>query len=129
MLNFPCVPGVTYAYNVFIPFSPYTGTAACGKTDRRVKTFGYVNPDGFDFHLKRGSPAMGRVGAEDCSGTDIDGQLRPRGARCDAGSDQRSIAVCPHGKAKPVTRLVDPQTLRAYRKHGYTVGVCKPRKR
>ena len=90
MMNFPCVAGVIYSYNVFIPFNPNGwGATACGPNDRKVTDFGYVSSGGFDFHLAPGSPAIGRGDPTSCPSPDIDGQTRPSSGACDAGSDQR----------------------------------------
>lgn len=88
MMNFPCVAGVSYSYNLFIPLNPTGwGTTPCSPTDRRVTSFGYVSTGGFDYHLAPGSPASGSGSPGDCPATDIDGQGRP--TPCSAGSDER----------------------------------------
>jgi hypothetical protein len=79
--------GLTFAYNVFVPFSAFTGQTPCGKTDKKVASFGYVDPGGFDFHLAPGSPALGAGVPGECPSNDIDGQARS--SPCDAGSDER----------------------------------------
>ena len=88
MMNFPCVDGVTYSYNLFIPFnSEGWGSSPCSRSDRKVSRFGYVDARGFDYHLADGSPAI-RAGAPgDCPSDDIDGQGRPN--PCSTGSDER----------------------------------------
>ena len=83
MQNLGCVGGVTYAYNLFIPFSQSNGQTACGPTDKKVTMFGYTDPAGFDYHLAAGSPALGAGAPGDCPTTDIDGQSRS--SPCDAG--------------------------------------------
>jgi len=88
MMNFPCVAGVGYSYNLFIPLNPTGwGVTACGSTDRKVTSFGYVSGGGFDYHLAAGSPASGAGSPGDCPANDIDGQGRPN--PCSAGSDER----------------------------------------
>ena len=88
MMNFPCVAGVSYSYNLFIPLNPTGwGVTACGSTDRKVTSFGYVSGGGFDYHLAAGSPASGAGSPGDCPANDIDGQGRPN--PCSAGSDER----------------------------------------
>jgi len=79
--------GLMFAYNVFVPFSATTGQTPCGSTDKKVASFGYVNPGGFDFHLAPGSPALGAGAPGECPSNDIDGQARS--SPCDAGSDER----------------------------------------
>jgi len=78
--------GVTFAYNVFVPFSATTGATPCGPTDKKADSFGYVSADGFDFRLVPGSPAIDAGSPSDYAGTDIAGLPRPRGARPDAGA-------------------------------------------
>jgi len=85
--NGGCASGVAYSYNVYIPFSDFTGQAPCSSTEKKVTSFGYVNAGGFDFHLGAGSLAIGAGNPGDCASTDIDGQTRS--GRCDAGADQR----------------------------------------
>jgi len=87
MMNGQCATGVTYSYNVFIPFSPYTGLTPCGPNDKKVASFGYVNEGGFDYHIGSSSPAIGSGDPSNCPGSDIDGQARS--GRCDAGADQQ----------------------------------------
>jgi hypothetical protein len=81
-----CEAGVTYTSNVFMPFSAYSMQTGCGPSDKKVTTFGYANPSGFDFHLAAGSPAIGAGSLSDCPVDDIDGQSR--NGRCSAGSDE-----------------------------------------
>jgi chitodextrinase len=93
MQNSSCAPGVVYAYNLFVPFSPFTGQAPCGATDRKVLTFGYMLSSltgGFDFQLGPTSAAVDAVPtAAGCPLTDAKGTPRPRGGACDAGADER----------------------------------------
>ena len=84
--NGSCAAGVTYSYNVFIPFSEWSGVEPCGPTDKKASTFGYVNPAGFDFHIRGDSPAVGASSGSKCVHDDIDRQSRV--LRCDAGADQ-----------------------------------------
>jgi hypothetical protein len=87
MMNAQCAPGVTYAYNVVIPFSAYSGQTPCGRSDKVVASFGYLNEGGFDYHIGPSSPAIGSGDPSNCPGTDIDRQART--GACDAGADQR----------------------------------------
>jgi hypothetical protein len=89
MLNFPCVAGVTYSHNVFIPFSRDTGNRPCGPTDRQVGSFGYTNGPALDYHLVPSSPAIGHADASSCPALDIDGRVRSKDVKCDVGADQR----------------------------------------
>jgi hypothetical protein len=82
----PSRSGVVFAYNLFVPFSAFTGQTPCGATDKRVDSFGYVNADGFDYSLTASSPARDAGSPSDYPGTDIDGKARPSGARADAGA-------------------------------------------
>jgi len=130
MMNAQCVPGVTYSYNVFIPFSAFTGQTACGPHDKKVTSFGYANARDFDFHLVRGSPALGAVGPKSCPASDIDGQRRTHGRRCDAGADQRRRTICHRvGTRKPRFATIDvaPETLARHLRHGDKLGVCQHR--
>jgi hypothetical protein len=86
-MNFPCVSGITYSYNLFIPFNPNGwGATPCSSTDRKVPNFGYVSAGGFDYHLAPGSPAVGAGAPGDCPSTDMDGRSRP--SPCSAGSEE-----------------------------------------
>jgi hypothetical protein len=132
LTSFGCIPGVEYSNNVFIPFSPYNGQSPCGRTDKKVSTFGYANNNGFDYHLALRSPAMKRADWRNCPSLDIDRQGRPpkRVKSCDAGSDQRSIVVCHAiGKRSKARRLVslviDPTRLRAHLRQGDHLGTCR----
>jgi hypothetical protein len=83
-----CQAGFTYAHNV------WTGGSTCSATDRNVASFPYVNNAhgaAQNYHLS------GPLGLFDnfvpfavgCPATDIDGQARPQGPACEAGSDER----------------------------------------
>jgi hypothetical protein len=84
-----CAPGLTAANNVFV------GGPACGTNALSVSTYPYVNgmnTMGLDYHLAGVSVADNAVPASvpgGCAARDIDGQLRPMGAACDAGADER----------------------------------------
>jgi hypothetical protein len=84
-----CRAGVQYANNLFIPIDN-AGPKPCGPTDRRVRSFGYVGPAAFNYHITSRSPARRAVPAKLCPRLDIDGRRRPDGGRCDAGSDEIS---------------------------------------
>jgi len=125
--NFGCSPGVTYRYNLIIPFSAQTGTSPCGTTDRVVSTFRYADLRGFDYHLLQGSAALRVVRAGNCAAFDIDGQKRFPGRKCDAGADQRIQTICHRTGSHPVRRRaldIDPTRWPALRAHGDTPGPC-----
>ena len=84
--NGPCISGIEYSYNVFTLFSPYVGATACGSADKKVSSFGYVDPARLDFHIAGTSPAVGAGSPTNCPTNDID--LEARASRCDAGADQ-----------------------------------------
>jgi hypothetical protein len=84
-----CKGGVTYSYNVW-------SDQACSSTDRKLgnENFGWVNTgnpySSWDLHLAAGSPAIDFIPSSVATpSVDIDGDLRPRGAGKDAGSDER----------------------------------------
>jgi hypothetical protein len=85
-----CRPGVVYSNNLYIPIDNASGTP-CGPTDRRVRTFGYVDPAALNYHIKAASPARQVVPAKLCPRMDIDRHLRPDAKRCDAGADQLQV--------------------------------------
>ena len=93
MQNFGCVAGVSYSYNVFVPFSPYTGLTPCGATDKKVTTFGYAsNAAGgsFDYRIAGAGTGVDFVPtATACPPADFEGTPRPQGGACDAGADER----------------------------------------
>lgn len=130
--NFGCSPGVTYRYNVIIPFSAQTGNTPCGATDRVVSSFRYADLKGFDYHLQRGSAALRAVRAGNCAGSDIDGQKRFPGRRCDAGADQRIQTICHRTGTNPIRKRtldVDPVRWPALRARGDTPGPCPKKNR
>lgn len=127
MRRFGCIAGVTYARNLFIPFSSSIGTNACGPSERRVRSFGYVNPAGFDFHLKSSSPALGSGDSENCPSTDIDGRTRPRELKCDAGADQRrDTVVCVRAPKGSKTVWVSGLWLKERPRPNASPGPCRP---
>lgn len=76
-----CRKGVMYTHNVW-------QGARCGPTDLNAPS-GFRDPARFDLHLKAGAPAIGRGDPASFPVRDIDGDRRPRGARPDAGADER----------------------------------------
>jgi hypothetical protein len=74
--------GVTLEHNV------WSREDECGSTDIRAPT-GYVNENGFDYHLVPGAAAINRGSPSDFPTHDIDGHRRPLGGRADAGADER----------------------------------------
>jgi hypothetical protein len=86
-----CDPRVTFAYNVW---SSISAADRCSPTDRTAGgAFPYARAasgPGFDFHLAaHGAPDDLVPPTAGCPATDIDGQPRPAGGRCDAGADER----------------------------------------
>jgi hypothetical protein len=75
-----CYAGMTFLYNVW-------DGARCGPTDRKARS-GFVDPERFDLHLRRGSAAINHGDPADYPRRDIDGQRRPVGPRPDAGADE-----------------------------------------
>jgi hypothetical protein len=73
--------GLTWRHNV------WTGRA-CGKTDKHVRDLGVVDAANFNYHLRRGSPAIAAGDPTSYPARDIDGQARLRTLRPDAGADQ-----------------------------------------
>jgi chitodextrinase len=74
------LPGVTYAFNVWVG-------AQCDPTDKAdVTDAGFVDVANADLHLTRGSPAIGAGDPSRKPARDIDGQLRT--GVPDAGADQ-----------------------------------------
>jgi hypothetical protein len=132
MVNLPqsCLAGIVYSHNVYIPFSPSSGTRPCGPTDRRVRRFGYTNPLTLDFHLVPRSPAIGRGDPSSCAAVDIDGKARPKEVKCDAGADQRrDTAACEvthkRGKTTHTTVWVSGIWLAANPHPKLTSGHCR----
>ena len=91
-----CDPRSTYAYNIW---STTYRNGKCGASDLILgSSFPYVNGSstdpGFDYHLTGATSAMENLVPTTvpggCPATDFDGQLRPAGTHCDAGSDERS---------------------------------------
>ena len=129
--SFGCTAGVTYAFNLIIPFSSQTGGTPCSSSDHIVTTFGYADASAFDFHLAPKSRALRYVPAKACPSIDVDGQKRTHGRRCDAGSDQRMQTICHRVRIHPprwLTRDVDPLRVPALRSRGDKLGAC-PKKR
>ena len=127
MRRFGCVDGLTYARNLFIPFSSSIGTSPCGPSERRVRSFGYMNSDGFDFHLTLRSPALGRGDSDNCPSTDIDGRTRPKKLKCDAGADQRrDTVVCVRTGKQSRTVWVSGLWLAERPRPNASPGPCRP---
>jgi hypothetical protein len=126
--NIGCASGVFYAYNLYVRFSGGSGNAPCSGTDRRVTSLGYADSSAFDLHLVPGSPAFGYEPRSLCPRVDIDGERRPtRLERCDAGADQRGIAMCHRGgkrKSRSTTVEVDPSRVTAHKARGDRAGAC-----
>lgn len=76
-----CARSVTFSRNVF-------QGGRCSSTDYRVGRLNFVDAVGFDLHLRRGSAAVCRGDWKELPRRDIDGQVRPRKYRPDAGADQ-----------------------------------------
>jgi hypothetical protein len=79
-----CLPGVTYASNVFVPWSDTQGQSGCSSTDTKVASLGYsVFPD-----VAVGAPGIDRGGTS-CMTVDLLGNRRPQGQACDAGAVEK----------------------------------------
>jgi hypothetical protein len=65
----------------------WSGTAPCTTTDTQAPT-GFVNQNGFDFHLTPGAAAIDHGHPTQHPATDIDGDPRPQGNAPDAGADE-----------------------------------------
>jgi hypothetical protein len=76
-----CDRRIVYAYNVW-------QGARCGATDVSAPSR-FRNPGALDFHLEKGSRAIGHGSPTSFPKRDIDGQKRPQGRRLDAGADER----------------------------------------
>jgi hypothetical protein len=76
-----CDRRIAYAFNVW-------QGARCGSTDANAAS-GFRKPAALDFHLVRGSRAIGHGDPHSAPARDIDGQRRPQGRRVDAGADER----------------------------------------
>lgn len=89
---------VSIANNLTFGGASGSGTAAgvtfaagnLGNTDPRL-----VNPDGFDFHLQSGSPAIDAGMTVPQVTDDYEGNIRPQGARFDIGADERLATNSP----------------------------------
>ena len=93
-MNQQCGTGISYSYNVFIPFSAYTGQSPCGSTDKKVSSLGYASNapgSGFDYHISLATAAgVDYIPTSfGCPGWDFEGTSRPQGGACDAGADER----------------------------------------
>ena len=75
MRNLGCAEGALYSRNVYIPFSDTVGSRPCGASDRRVRSFAYVNGSSFDYHVKLQSPAVNAGDSKSCPANDIDGNI------------------------------------------------------
>jgi chitodextrinase len=81
-----CLSGVTYAYNVFKPWSDVQGQNACSSTDKKVSSLGYSSGG---FSLSSSSPAIDYVPSSvGCPDQDLEGRARPLGVGCDAGASE-----------------------------------------
>jgi hypothetical protein len=75
-----CRSGVSYGYNVWT-------SVRCAGTDKRAAS-GFVNPRGYDYHLRPGAAAVDAGAPSDSPSVDIDGQRRPYAGGPDAGADE-----------------------------------------
>lgn len=127
--NYGCGTGVKYASNVFVPFSRTNGLQACGPTDRRVRSLGYVDANAFDLRLRPDSPAFGAGDPLDCAAVDIQRRPRLRGLKCDAGAYERQEAwMCNRstkgGMVRRKTVLVSLSAVKRLLRRGGTIGRC-----
>jgi hypothetical protein len=74
-----CTRSITFAFNVW-------SNDRCGRSDVR-RDPGFVDPAGYDLHLKQNAGARNRGDPNDHPSLDIDGQKRPNG-KPDAGADE-----------------------------------------
>lgn len=92
-----CAAGVTYSYNVIVPFSQFTGNATCGTGDSlvtynvpaNVKYTNQVDLTTGDWTLQAAAPGVGLVPAASCPATDYAGTSRPssnHSSFCNAGA-------------------------------------------
>jgi hypothetical protein len=79
--------GAGWDYNVFVDARP------CGRHAVRVPGAGFVDAAAGNFHLRPGSPAIGRGSPRMFPHRDRDGQQRPIGALPDAGIDEAPTAA------------------------------------
>jgi hypothetical protein len=81
-----CISGVTYSYNVYVPWPEYQ-FAPCGPNDQKVTSLGYETGG---FAPASGSPLIDYVPISvGCPPVDLNGTVRPQGAACDAGAVER----------------------------------------
>jgi chitodextrinase len=80
--------GVSVDYNVW-----YAGSR-CGSHDK-VAASGFVDPAGYDFHLRSGAAAIDSGNPASFPTSDIDGDARPRGSGPDAGADESGAIAGP----------------------------------
>lgn len=81
-----CSDVAAYAHNVLLG-----GT--CSAADVSVRSLGFVDPAGFDLHLRASSPAICRGDPGEAPAVDIDGRPRSATRRADAGADQVTTRV------------------------------------
>ncbi len=88
-----CLAGVTYAYNVFVPYSEGQGQNGCSSTDTKAVSLGY---DVFPGLLT--TAAAINKGGPSCPSVDLNGNARPVGGACDAGAVELGGGVPPPPK-------------------------------
>jgi hypothetical protein len=128
--NMGCGTGVKYSRNLFLPFRPYTGLRACGSTDRRVRSLGYVNGPAFDLRLRPQSPGFAAGDPLDCPAEDILRRPRLRGLKCDAGAHELQDAWVCHrsktrGRVHGASLRVSLSSVQVRLKRGDTMGRCR----
>ena len=94
--GYPAGTAINYAYNVWRTDMGGATQGPCGSTDTTGNP-AFVNSQqapavGIDLHLGSSGPADNFVAAAACTAitsSDMDGQTRPAGSKCDAGADER----------------------------------------
>jgi chitodextrinase len=81
-----CQSGFSYDWNL------WSGSSTCSATDRNLASFPYVNNAhgaAQNYHLSGPLGLFDNFVPLGCPATDVDGEARPQGAACEAGSDER----------------------------------------
>jgi hypothetical protein len=131
--DWSCVSGVGYSHNVGKKCGPTDSAVSPASSSRTVTAaLGWVNPGGYDFHLKLGSPAINAADPSDHPALDREGLVRD--SRPDAGAHEYGArppgAGGPEGGGQQVGGQRRGLRKRLVRNSGLTRHViCKRRKR